>query len=150
MGHRIRFIKSLLKWTHEEGYILRNPAAKLKEPKLGQRICKFLSKHEIEHFREGCHTSMEALFEFFSTGCRIREVAKLNKNDINFIGNSVIVHGKVDSCLSLIFREAFHEVTKSCESFCFYVLSRVCVCMWNWKHVLKEVIKKSFKNWTWK
>lgn len=98
LGHRIRFIKSLLKWTHEEGYILKNPAAKLKEPKLGQRIPKFLSKHEIEHLREGCHTPMEnALFEFFySTGCRIGEVAKLNRDDINFTGNSVIVHGKGD------------------------------------------------------
>src|SRR5690625_695058 len=98
LGHRVRFIKSLFKWTHEEGFILKNPAAKLKEPKLGKRIPKFLSEHEIEHLREGCHTSMEkALFEFFySTGCRIGEVAKLNQDDINFIGNSVIVHGKGD------------------------------------------------------
>jgi len=98
LGHRIRYIRSLFKWTHEEGYILKNPAAKLKEPKLGQRIPKFLSKHEIEHLREGCHTSMEnALFEFFySTGCRIGEVAKLNRDDIKFQGNSVIVNGKGD------------------------------------------------------
>lgn len=98
LGHRIRFIKSLFKWAHEEGHISKNPAAKLKEPKLGQRIPKFLSKHEIEHLREGCHTPMEnALFEFFySTGCRIGEVAKLNREDINFTVNSVIVHGKGD------------------------------------------------------
>lgn len=98
LGHRIRFIKSLFKWAHEEGYISKNPAAKLKEPKLGKRIPKFLTKHEIEHLREGCHTSMEnALFEFFySTGCRIGEVAKLNRDDVNFTGNSVIVHGKGD------------------------------------------------------
>jgi len=53
LGHRVRFIKSLFKWTHEEGFILKNPAAKLKEPKLGKRIPKFLSEHEIEHLREG-------------------------------------------------------------------------------------------------
>ncbi|MEN1970620.1 tyrosine-type recombinase/integrase [Lentibacillus sp. N15] len=98
LGHRVRFIRSLFKWTHEEGLILKNPAAKLKEPKLGMRIPKFLTEREIEHLREGCHTSMEnALFEFFySTGCRIGEVAKLNRDDINFAGNSVIVHGKGD------------------------------------------------------
>ncbi|MFD2761804.1 tyrosine-type recombinase/integrase [Lentibacillus juripiscarius] len=98
LGHRVRFVKSLFKWTHEEGFILKNPAAKLKEPKLGKRIPKFLSEHEIEHLREGCHTPMEnALFEFFySTGCRIGEVAKLNRDDINFTENSVIVHGKGD------------------------------------------------------
>src|SRR5699024_3317665 len=33
LGHRIRFIKSLLQRTHEEGYIRRNPGAGLKEPK---------------------------------------------------------------------------------------------------------------------
>lgn len=98
LGHRVRFIKSLFKWTHEEGHIPKNTAAKLKEPKLGKRIPKSLSKHEIELLREGCHTSMEnALFEFFySTGCRIGEVAKLNRDDINFLDNSVIVHGKGD------------------------------------------------------
>lgn len=98
LGHRVRFIRSLFKWTHEEGFIVKNPAAKLKEPKLGKRIPKFLSKHEIELLREGCHTSQEnALFEFFySTGCRIGEIAKLNRDDINFTGNSVIVHGKGD------------------------------------------------------
>ena len=65
---------------------------------MGKRIPKFLSEHEIEHLREGCHTSLEkALFElFYSTGCRIGEVAKLNRDDINFIGNSVIVYGKGD------------------------------------------------------
>ena len=31
LGHGIRFIKSLFKWTHEEGYIPKNPAAKLKK-----------------------------------------------------------------------------------------------------------------------
>ena len=77
--HRICFIKSLFKWTHDEGYILKNPVAKLKELKLGQRIPKILSKHEIEHLHEGCHTLMKnALFEFFySTGCRIGEVERL-------------------------------------------------------------------------
>lgn len=98
LGHRIRFVKSLFKWTHEEGHIPKNPAAKLKEPRLGKRIPKFLTGLEIEHLREACQTTMEnALFEFmYSTGCRIGEVAKLNRDDIDFRTNSVIVHGKGD------------------------------------------------------
>jgi site-specific recombinase XerD len=94
LGHRVRCIKSLFKWTHEEGYIPKNPAAKLKEPKLGKYLCEL----EIEHLREACQTTMEnALFEFmYSTGCRIGEVVKLNRDDINFRTNSVIVHGKGD------------------------------------------------------
>lgn len=98
LGHRVRFIRSLFKWAHEEGFITKNPASKLKEPKTGKRIPKFLSKHEIEYLREACETTFEkALFEFFySTGCRIGEVAILNRDDIDFIGNSVIVLGKGD------------------------------------------------------
>lgn len=98
LGHRIRCVKSLFRWSHEEGYILKNPAAKLKEPKLGKRIPKSLSELEIEHLREACQTTMEnALFEFmYSTGCRIGEVVKLDREDIDFRTNSVIVQGKGD------------------------------------------------------
>ena len=39
-----------------------------------------------------------ALFEFiYSTVCRIGEVVKLNRNNINFSKNSVIVHRKGDN-----------------------------------------------------
>lgn len=98
LGHRVRCIRSLFKWANDEGFIKKNPAAKLKEPKLGKRIPKFLTELEIEHLRESCQNAMEnALFEFFySTGCRIGEVVKLNRDDINFASNSVIVHGKGD------------------------------------------------------
>jgi site-specific recombinase XerD len=98
LGHRIRFLKSLFNWAHNEGYIVKNPATKIKEPKLGKRIPKFLSEQEIEHLRESCQSPMEkALFEFmYSTGCRIGEIIKLNRDDINFHSQSVIVHGKGD------------------------------------------------------
>ncbi|MDX8363217.1 MULTISPECIES: site-specific tyrosine recombinase/integron integrase [Bacillaceae] len=96
--HRIRYIKSLFNWAFEEGIVYKNPASKLKEPKVGKRIPKFLSEQEIELLRESCHTSMEnALFEFmYSTGCRIGEVVKLNRDDINFSSKSVFVMGKGD------------------------------------------------------
>ncbi|PLT29089.1 tyrosine-type recombinase/integrase [Peribacillus deserti] len=98
LAHRIRFIKSLLRWAYEEGYLNHNPAAKIKEPKLGQRIPKFLSEQEIELLREVCYSPMEnALFEFmFSTGCRIGELAMLNKEHIDWSSRSAIVRGKGD------------------------------------------------------
>ncbi len=48
MAHRIRFMKSLFRWCHEEGHIPFNPALKIKEPKVGKRIPKFLTEREIE------------------------------------------------------------------------------------------------------
>ncbi|MGG0763005.1 hypothetical protein [Bacillus paramycoides] len=36
LGHRVRCIKSPFRWTHDEGFILKNPVTKLKERKLGK------------------------------------------------------------------------------------------------------------------
>lgn len=70
LAHRVRSMKSLLRWSYEKGHISINPAAKIKEPKVGERIPKFLTEREIEHLREACYTPLEkVLFEFmFSTG----------------------------------------------------------------------------------
>lgn len=89
-------MKSLFRWSHEEGHIHKNPASKIKEPKVGKRIAKFLTEREIEHLREACSTTMEkALFEFmFSTGCRIGEIVSLEKNCINWSDRSAIIRGK--------------------------------------------------------
>lgn len=98
IGHRVRFIQSFFRWAIDEGHISKNPAAKLREPKLGQRIPKFLTEEDIESLREACSTSREhAIVEFlYTTGCRIGETIELNKVAINWQNNSVIVHGKGD------------------------------------------------------
>lgn len=76
LAHRIRFLKSFFRWSHEEGYLSKNPSSKIKEPKVGKRIPTYLTEREIEHLRESCHTPIKkAVFEFmFSTGCRIQQV----------------------------------------------------------------------------
>ena len=76
IGHRIRFIRSLFRYMHEEGFTERNVSAKLKEPKQGIRIPKAFSDEEVELLRDSCNTVLEkALTEFFyATGCRIGEV----------------------------------------------------------------------------
>ena len=98
LSHRIRFIRSLFRWSHEEGIIDLNPASKIKEPKVGKRIPTFLTEREIEYLRDACFTPMEkALFEFmFSTGCRIGEIVSLDRNSINWGNQSAIVLGKGD------------------------------------------------------
>lgn len=96
LAHRIRFLKSFFRWSHEEGFLSRNPTSKIKEPKVGKRIPKYLTEQEIEHLPEYCHSAMEkAIFEYmFSTGCRIGEIVSLEKNHINRSNQSAIVRGK--------------------------------------------------------
>ncbi|MFF2755820.1 hypothetical protein ACFVR1_19185 [Psychrobacillus sp. NPDC058041] len=59
LAHRIRFMKSFFRWSHEESCLGKNPTSKTKEPKVGKRISKYLTEWEIEHLRETCHSPME-------------------------------------------------------------------------------------------
>lgn len=96
VGHRIRFIQSFFRWAVDEGHNNKNPASKLREPKLGARVPKFLTEDDIETLRESCKSPLEhAIVEFlYTTGCRIGETVKINKNDIDWNNKSVIVLGK--------------------------------------------------------
>lgn len=98
LGHRTRFLKSFFRWVQDEGYIVGNPTTKVKEPKEGKRIPKALSEEDTEMLREGCITPREhALVEFiYTSGCRIGEVASLNRNTIDWEARAVVVHGKGD------------------------------------------------------
>jgi len=98
IGHRVRFIKSLYSWAHNEGVITQNVASKLREPKTGLRLPKALGEEDIELLREGCVSAFEhAIVEFFYTsGCRIGEVVAINRNSIDWETRSVIVRGKGD------------------------------------------------------
>lgn len=98
MGHRVRFIRSLFRWAVDEGHSDKNPAARLKEPRIGERVPKFLSEEAVETLREGCKTPLEhAIIEFmYTSGCRIGEIVQVNINDIDWNNNSLVVHGKGD------------------------------------------------------
>lgn len=98
LGHRVRFIRSFFRWATDEGFVDRNPAAKLREPKLGTRVPKFLTEEEIETLREGCKSPLEhAIIEFlYTTGCRIGELVRANRTDIDWQNGSLVVLGKGD------------------------------------------------------
>jgi len=98
LGARIRFIRSFFRYLSDEGICKSNVSTKLKEPKEGSRIPKYYNKEEVELLREACKIPLEhALLEFFySTGCRVGEVEKLNVGDINWENRSCFVIGKGD------------------------------------------------------
>jgi integrase/recombinase XerD len=110
LGHRVRYLKSLFKYAHDEGFIQRNASSKLKEPKQGNRIPKAMTEEDVETLREACQSTLEhALIEFiFSTGCRLGEVVQLNRNAIDWENRSVIVRGKGDKEREVYFTVKCH------------------------------------------
>ncbi|BAQ14695.1 putative phage integrase [Clostridium botulinum] len=93
---QISILKSFFGWLHEEEYIPKNPAKKLKQTKEPKRLRHAMTEEEVELLRQASKTDREkALIEFLiSTGCRLSEVVGVNKDDINWHEMSLNVIGK--------------------------------------------------------
>jgi len=93
---KLDIISSLYGWLVKEEELLKNPCAKIKRPKLPKKVREGLTIIELEQVRAACKDIRQrALIEtFYSTGCRLDELCKLNIEDIDWEHSSVIVHGK--------------------------------------------------------
>lgn len=87
---------SFFTWLNNKGYIPKNPTVGLEPIKTEKKIKKPFTDEELEKIRRACTQERDlALIEFlYSTGVRASELVMLNKQDIDFLGRNVIVHGK--------------------------------------------------------
>jgi site-specific recombinase XerD len=112
IGQKLTVLKSFFGWLVKEEVILRDPTGKVKLPKKPKRLPKGLSIEELETVREACSTLRQrALIEvFYSTGCRLSELAAMNKEDINVQNMNMNVIGKGDKerVVYLSFKALFH------------------------------------------
>ncbi len=93
-----RNLSSLYHWLEEEDYIFVSPLRKIHKIKITKKVKPAYSDEELEKLRDGCKYLRDlAIIEFlFSTGMRIGELVKLNRNDVNFEEREVKVLGKGD------------------------------------------------------
>ena len=92
----ITCLKGFFGWLQNEEYLIKNPAAKLKQTKVPKVIRQGYKAENIEKLREACVTEREkTLFELLdSTACRISELDNIKLDDINWNEESIIVNGK--------------------------------------------------------
>ncbi|MDE5758881.1 MAG: tyrosine-type recombinase/integrase [Allobaculum sp.] len=90
----LRIFKSFFGWCNREEYILRNPCARISKIKADQVIKRPFSEFEIERLRNNIEDVKEkAIFDLLlSTGCRIGEIEKMNRNELE--GDQIVAHGK--------------------------------------------------------
>lgn len=95
---KLDILSSLFTWLIKEEELIKNPCSKIKRPKLPKKVREGLTIIELEQVRAACKCIRQrALIEvFYSTGCRLDELRKLNITDIDWESSSVIVHGKGD------------------------------------------------------
>jgi len=93
-----RNLSSLFHWLEDEDYIFESPLRRIHKIKITKKVKEPYSDEDFERLRDGCKYLRDlTILEFlFSTGMRIGEMVKLNRNDINFDERECIVLGKGD------------------------------------------------------
>lgn len=91
-----RYLNSFFAWVSDEGYINKNPMRRLKKIKVPQKIKKPFTQAEMEHLRCSAKSQRDiAIMEFlYSTAARIGEVVRLDRRDIDWNKNEVIIYGE--------------------------------------------------------
>lgn len=91
-----RIFSSFFSWLEDEDYILKSPVKRIHKVKTAKTIKETLSDEELEVLRDNCKEIRDlALVEILSsTGIRVGELVKINREDIDFHERSCIVTGK--------------------------------------------------------
>lgn len=91
-----RILSSFFSWLEDEDYILKSPVRRIHRVKTGTNIKETYSDEALELMRDNCTEPRDlAMIDMLaSTGMRVGELVKLNREDINFTERECIVFGK--------------------------------------------------------
>lgn len=89
-------LSSFFSWLHNEGYISKNPMSRIGRIKEEYKIRRPFSEEDLEKMRMCCKNERDfAIIEFlYSSGIRVGELVKLNKEQIDFAKQECVVFGK--------------------------------------------------------
>lgn len=93
-----RNISSFFSWLEEEDYILKSPMKRIHKIKTKTVVKSVISDEIIEKLRDHCEEIRDlAMVDLlYSTGMRVGELVRLNRDDINLENRECIVYGKGD------------------------------------------------------
>lgn len=93
-----RILSSFFSWLEDEDYIVKSSVRRIHKVKVGKTVKETYSDEALEQMRDHCEGIRDlALIDLLaSTGMRVGELVKLNRNDIDFENRECIVTGKGD------------------------------------------------------
>lgn len=91
-----RILSSFFSWLEDEFYIIKSPVRRIHKVKTGKVVKETYSDEALELMRDHCDNSRDlALIDILaSTGMRVGELVKLNKEDVDFQNRECLVTGK--------------------------------------------------------
>jgi tyrosine recombinase XerC len=98
---KITALRSFFRFLCREGYLSFNPASMVSLPRKEKKLPSVLDETEVIKLIEAPSPhdlvgirDRAVLETLYSTGIRVGEIAKINKEDIDFISGSIVVLGK--------------------------------------------------------
>lgn len=91
-----RIFSSFFAWLEDEDYIAKSPVRRIHKVKTDLLVKEVLSDEQLEQLRDSCTNKRDlALIDILSsTGIRVGELVKLNREDIDFHERQCVVFGK--------------------------------------------------------
>ena len=93
-----RNLSSFFSWLEDENYILKSPVRRIHRVKVSTSVKETYTDEELEMLRDNCTEVRDlAMIDLLaSTGMRVGELVRLNRNDIDFAERECVVFGKGD------------------------------------------------------
>ena len=93
-----RILSSFFSWLEDEDYIVKSPVRRIHKVKAASCIKETYTDEELERMRDHCEELRDlAIIDMLaSTGMRIGEMVRLNREDIDFTERECVVFGKGD------------------------------------------------------
>ena len=91
-----RIFSSFFAWLEDEDYIAKSPVRRIHKVKTDSLVKEVLSDEQLEQLRDCCTNKRDlAIIDILaSTGIRVGELVKLNREDIDFHERQCVVFGK--------------------------------------------------------
>lgn len=93
-----RILSSFFAWLEVEDYILKSPVRRIRKIKSTKTVKETYTDEALERMRDGCRSLRDlAIVDMLaSTGMRVGELVRLNRDDVDFDARECIVLGKGD------------------------------------------------------
>lgn len=91
-----RILSSFFAWLEDEDYIVKSPVRRIRKVKTDALVKETLSDEQLVQIRDKCNNLRDlAMLDLLaSTGMRVGELVRINRNDLNFQERQCVVLGK--------------------------------------------------------
>ncbi len=91
-----RILSSFFSWLEDEDYIVKSPVRRIHKVKTCKTVKETYTDEALEIMRDNsqCPRDLAIIDMLASTGIRVGELVKLNRNDIDFVNRECVVLGK--------------------------------------------------------